>query len=346
MSRQERRGLASLSDFMGEDILATPGDKLMREVAEDGEDPEVLASAFDRIASPLLSQRRASTQGTTVIAPLPQRAGSAPSSPGAARRRGILTLLGSIIFPSRTALAAISATCAALVAVTIAVPLLMESRLGPPEALPPTPQRDASPAPSERAAVPDAAAPPKPLSRRPQFPAPDERLPAQAAPPDPRMAELDRAIAANPRDGTALVRRGEMFVLRGDYPTAIKDFDEAIRLRPGNVEALNNRCFAHTLAGDLQSALSDCNTALQLRPRYADAFDSRGTANLKAGRFTDAIADYDSALRINPKLATSLYGRGIARIRTGDSAEGGRDVADAKALQPNIAEEFERYGIR
>jgi hypothetical protein len=174
---------------------------------------------------------------------------------------------------------------------------------------------------------------------------PGAATPATDAP-DPRIAELDRVIAENPRDGAALVGRGEIFALRGNYTSAIKDFDEAIRIRPRDVEALNNRCWARTVIGDLQSALSDCNTALQLRPRYADAFDSRGMANLKAGQLGDAIADYDAALRINSKLASSLYGRGIARVRSGNSIGGNRDIADAKALQSNIAEEFARYGIR
>jgi len=169
---------------------------------------------------------------------------------------------------------------------------------------------------------------------------------ARAEPPaDPRIAELDRAIAANPNDGAALDRRGRMLAVRGNYGRAIKDFDEVIRLRP-DAEAFNNRCWARAIIGDLALALNDCNMALQLHPRYADAFDSRAMINLKSGQLGKAIADYDAALRIEPKRANSLYGRGIAKIKNDNAAGGNLDIVAAKSIQADIAEEFAGYGIR
>ena len=169
---------------------------------------------------------------------------------------------------------------------------------------------------------------------------------ARAEPPtDPRIAELDRAIAANPNDGAAFDRRGRMLAVRGNYGRAIKDFDEVIRLRP-DAEAFNNRCWARAIVGDLASALNDCNMALQLRPRYADAFDSRAMINLKSGQLGKAIADYDAALRIEPKRANSLYGRGFAKIKNDNPAAGNLDIVAAKSIQADIAEEFAGYGIR
>jgi len=199
------------------------------------------------------------------------------------------------------------------------------------------------------------------------------------APVDPRIAELDRAIAANPNDGVALAKRGEMFAGLGNYGSAIKDFNEVIRLRPydantlnnrclvratmgdlrsalddcnaalllrpGFAAAFNNRCWVRAMMGDLQSALNDCNAALQLLPRYADALDTRGMINLKSRQPGRAMADYDAALRIEPNRPSSLYGRGIAKIRTDNPAGGNQDIAAAKSIQANIAEEFARYGI-
>jgi AsmA-like C-terminal region/AsmA family len=216
------------------------------------------------------------------------------------------------------------------------------------EAAPPTVTNPGAATGTVAAIRPETQADPAPAARDAvAVGTPDVANPAASEPPaDPRIAELDRAIAANPRDGAAFARRGQMFALRRNYGSAIRDFDEAIRLRPRDVEALNNRCWARAIVGDLQSALSDCNAALQLRPGYADAFDSRGMINLKSGQLSDAIADYDAALRINPKLASSLYGRGIARIRSDNLAGGNLDIGEARALQPNIAEEFAGYGIR
>jgi large subunit ribosomal protein L24 len=169
---------------------------------------------------------------------------------------------------------------------------------------------------------------------------------APAEPPaDPRIAELDRAIAANPNNYAALAERGQRFAIHDNYGSAIKDFDEVIRLRPQDPEGYNNRCWVRAIIGDLQSALNDCNVALQLHPRYADAFDSRGMINLKSGQLGKAIADYDAALRLDPRRPSSLYGRGIAKIRNNNPASGNVDIDKAKSMQPNIAEEFAGYGI-
>jgi tetratricopeptide (TPR) repeat protein len=170
---------------------------------------------------------------------------------------------------------------------------------------------------------------------------PGEANLARAEPPaDPAIAELDRAISANPNDVAAIDRRGRLLAFQGRYSSAIKDFDDVIRLRPRYAEAFNNRCWVHAIIGDLQSALNDCNAALQLDPSYADAFDSRALVNLKSGQPGKAITDYDAALRIDPKRANSLYGRGLAKIKTDDVAGGNLDIAKAKSIQANIAEEF------
>jgi uncharacterized protein involved in outer membrane biogenesis/tetratricopeptide (TPR) repeat protein len=217
------------------------------------------------------------------------------------------------------------------------------------------PEAPANPPPAAKPATDMFAAtkPERPVD--PPRPAPDAapvRIPDEAnlapapSPVDPRIAELDRVIAANPNDGATLAKRGQIFAVGGNFRLAIRDFDEVIRLRPQDAEAFNNRCWARTAIGDLEAALRDCNAALRLRPRYADAFDSRGMINLKSGQLSQAIADYDAALRINPKLASSLYGRGIARIRSNNAAAGNPDIVEAKSIQPNIAEEFAGYGIR
>jgi Caspase domain/Tetratricopeptide repeat len=163
---------------------------------------------------------------------------------------------------------------------------------------------------------------------------------------DPAIKELDRRIQANPGDGAAYYKRGQLFAQHGDFSRAVKDFDEVLRLNPKDAEALNNRCWARAVSGEFAPALRDCDEALQIRPRYLDALDSRGFVNLKMGQTKNAITDYDAALRINPKHASSLYGRGLAKRRSGNVSGGDGDIAAAKLIQPDIAEEFASYGLR
>jgi lipoprotein NlpI len=206
---------------------------------------------------------------------------------------------------------------------------------------PPLPKVETPPPPPPKPADVVAVAPPDP-------PAADrtEAPTAVALADDPTIKSLTAKLAANPDDGGALYRRGQVYASKGAYNLAIKDFDNSLRLNPKDVEAHNNRCWARAVIGDLQAALKDCNEALRLRPNFVDALDSRGLVNLKSGQTKNAIADFDAALKINPRLTSSLYGRGLAKQRNGSVAEGDLDISNAKAMDPNIVKEFASYGIR
>jgi lipoprotein NlpI len=208
---------------------------------------------------------------------------------------------------------------------------------------PPPPRMEPPPLPPPPKAAPLIIPPPDKPAQNP--PNNDGTSPASLDD-DPTIKSLNRRLAENPDDASALYRRGQVYASKGAYSLAIKDFDDSIRLNPKDVEAYNNRCWARTVIGDLQSALRDCNEALRLRPNFVDALDSRGLVNLKNGQTKNAIADFDAALKINPRLTSSLYGRGLAKQRSGAVADGEVDIANAKAMDPNIVKEFAGYGVR
>jgi hypothetical protein len=129
-SRRERFDLGPLADFMAEDILSTPGRKLVDEVTEDCGDPEALAFAFDKIVNAELPNRadrpiRSSIRlGQRRTGPL-----SLSSEPLLSRWRRTLLVIGNLIFPNRLSMALIGAICVALVAVIIARPARNELEL-------------------------------------------------------------------------------------------------------------------------------------------------------------------------------------------------------------------------
>jgi lipoprotein NlpI len=217
----------------------------------------------------------------------------------------------------------------------------------PPQA---TPVQPPAPARVEPPPLPRVETPPPPKPAEivvtPPEPEKTEAPTAVALADDPTIKSLNARLAANPDDGGALYRRGQVYASKGAYSLAIKDFDNSLRLNPKDVEAHNNRCWARAVIGDLQAALKDCNEALRLRPNFVDALDSRGLVNLKSGQTKNAIADFDAALKINPRLTSSLYGRGLAKQRNGSIAEGELDITNAKAMDPNIVKEFASYGVR
>ncbi len=215
-----------------------------------------------------------------------------------------------------------------------------------PQATPqPPPAAKVEPPPLPRIETPPPPKPPEVVVTPPE-PEKTEAPTALALAEDPTIKSLTEKLTANPDDGGALYRRGQVYASKGAYNLAIKDFDNSLRLNPKDVEAHNNRCWARAVIGDLAAALKDCNEALRLRPNFVDALDSRGLVNLKSGQTKNAIADFDAALKINPRLTSSLYGRGLAKQRNGSISEGELDIANAKAMDPNIVKEFASYGIR
>jgi len=78
------------------------------------------------------------------------------------------------------------------------------------------------------------------------------------------LADLDQAIAADPRYIEAYVKRGRVYHLRGDYQNAAKDFTSAI----------------------------------SLHPEYAVAYYYRGLSYCQLKLFPQAQADYVCALRM------------------------------------------------
>jgi tetratricopeptide (TPR) repeat protein len=89
-----------------------------------------------------------------------------------------------------------------------------------------------------------------------------------------RRHDWDRAVAVTSRAmqgggrkyPRALAVRGQAFVGRGDYGSAIKDFDDAIQLDPKSAAAFVGRGEAYEKQGDRERAIADYRQALALEP--------------------------------------------------------------------------------
>ena len=200
---------------------------------------------------------------------------------------------------------------------------------------------------------------------------------------DLAKADLDRALALDPKDVSALLGRGDLDLGDKDLAHAAARFADALKAAPDDGglelriatlyerhrrwaetlphydawiaahpkddhlwEVLNNRCSARAKLGkDLDKALDDCNASLKKGPRNSEVLDTRGMVYLRLGRLPEAIADYDAALKLQPKLPWSLYGRGLAKQRLGKQADGDADIKAALALSPNLEAEARRIGL-
>ena len=70
--------------------------------------------------------------------------------------------------------------------------------------------------------------------------------------------------------------RGNVYLKRGQFQTAVADYDKAIALDPEFAMAYNNRGLAYAGQYQFDRAIADYSKAIELDPKLAVAYDNRG----------------------------------------------------------------------
>ncbi|HEX6675558.1 MAG TPA: tetratricopeptide repeat protein [Actinomycetes bacterium] len=151
------------------------------------------------------------------------------------------------------------------------------------------------------------------------------------------VAELDRALAANPALAWALAHRGDAHRRAGRYDQALADLDQALLLDPDDAFALATRGTLSRDLGRYDEAVADLGRALAIDPEVPWVLAARGLAYQRAGRNDAALADLDHALRLQPDLGWALAARGAVQRELGDNARALADLDRAVALEPRSA---------
>jgi len=132
------------------------------------------------------------------------------------------------------------------------------------------------------------------------------------------VADYSRALELNPKDVSALLGRGQVFMERRDFNRAIEDLDAAlgsIDSVPGadavwkaefEAFARNGRAASYAGLGDLGRALEEFGKSIDLCPENAWVYFNRAEAYQNHGDQKNAVENYKLALaKKSPKL-TSL----------------------------------------
>jgi len=125
------------------------------------------------------------------------------------------------------------------------------------------------------------------------------------------LALETQALSRRTRAET-LVNRGIIYLNRGAFSIALRDFDEAARLRPSLAEAYTHRGIALSEMGDQRGAVEAITHGLSLNPMEpAKAYFSRAIAFEELGDVRAAYQDYRQAAQLAPdwELARSELAR-------------------------------------
>ena len=87
---------------------------------------------------------------------------------------------------------------------------------------------------------------------------------------DLMMKDLDQAIKLSPKNVYALFNKGNVYMLQGDYTSAISCYTSAIELKPDLAEAYYNRGLMYLRLGNKNSGVNDLSKAgeLGILPSY------------------------------------------------------------------------------
>ena len=154
------------------------------------------------------------------------------------------------------------------------------------------------------------------------------------------MADVERALAIDPRDGQALTTRGTLFYLSGDYERAFHDLDLAVRLRPGSASAVGNRGAVLLALEHPDAAIADFDHAIALNPWSTEAYLNRALAHGVKREYARVIPDLDVAIRYQPGNPQAFLWRGVAKLELGDPTGALADDDEALRLAPRFGEAY------
>ena len=101
----------------------------------------------------------------------------------------------------------------------------------------------------------------------------------------------------------------------------IRLYTEAIELNEGYAEAYDNRAEAYLVKGDFPQALRDLHKAVELKPKLANAYNGLGNIYHLERDFDQAILYYTKAIELSWGFAVAWTNRADAYMARGDLGE-------------------------
>jgi len=146
------------------------------------------------------------------------------------------------------------------------------------------------------------------------------------------LALADRALGQDPADADALLARGYIHRLQGDYRQARADFRTAVATDSTNAEAWHRLGQVLLLPEEQSAAVVAYLRALSLEPDRPATLADLTTALVRQGRTAEAAFWSDSLIALAPDHPHAFYSRVWVRLMQGD-VRGARAAFDRMPAQ-------------
>ena len=127
--------------------------------------------------------------------------------------------------------------------------------------------------------------------------------------PNEAIKELDRSLALDPSDTTALLLRAEASIKVNDIPKAQQAYDTVLAIDPRNKVALTARARHVAHQGNVSEALRYYKDLLRADPSDVIAWNEVASLLLVANRYEESNMAYDRALTIDPNNRDAMDGK-------------------------------------
>jgi tetratricopeptide (TPR) repeat protein len=189
---------------------------------------------------------------------------------------------------------------------------------------------------------------------------------------DDALADYGKALELGSSDKAIYLGRGRIFLGRGEYESAEREYSAGLAKHPYSFELFGQRAIARVELGRYDDARSDLERTLRLNPdrkadfhysmgnilqregKYraaaaeyslaisenpsmAEAYDARGTAYDSVELYDSALADYEKALTLSPDAPVFYLDRGVTYIKQKETDKAIKDLEKAVAIDPEFA---------
>jgi Flp pilus assembly protein TadD len=152
------------------------------------------------------------------------------------------------------------------------------------------------------------------------------------------LSDINRSVALDPRDVTALHHRGNVLLALNRLEDARQEYERTLKISSEDAGIWNNYGIALDGLGRTNEALQAFRRAMECKPPSKSAFLGLAFLQIKLDRLDDAAATLDQFEKQEPgPNAVVLAIRSVLARERGNAAQAGALEQQARALDPEAA---------
>jgi len=156
--------------------------------------------------------------------------------------------------------------------------------------------------------------------------------------PDEQLADIEKALEADPKSADALRTRAFIHLSKGENEKAVDDLLKLLETDPNNPAVQGALAEALANVEKFDDALKHVDKVIALNPKSPLGYNLRARIRILQDKLDDAIIDLNEVLKLDPNNIGALLLRGQALAQQDKFAEARADVDKAIKLEPELTQ--------